>query len=305
MPPGRIARVPMRATRPSNNTVATAGMRGDAAPSHVAVLHRKVPIVVAPSVDGASVHTFRNTKRRFVSIDVYRVPPRLASMQRFPGMSLSTRQMTPHPHMTHPYGRGVLVPDLGSDVVHYLSVSRRGAMRLVQRVKLRAGDGPRHAATHHASRVVYVVNELSRTIVSLCPTKRRRLRVCGRVKIMRKDRDGIAAAIRVSADGRFLYATVRTETKEIQRHGVIAAFALSRAGRISTRVGQWSTRGVHPRDFYLVENMRVHGQCRSYAAIANRDSDNVVFLRRDSRSGKLGKRELVLRVHSPSSVLPL
>lgn len=280
---------------------------GESPPSHIAAVPgAHGAIVVAPSVVSGFVHSFLSTSQKLVPADVFKVDASLGSFLLHPEEALASRQMKPNPHMTLPYGRGVIVPDLGADLVFYLSLSRTGKMRELDRVAVQVGDGPRHAVEHPNSHKLYIINELSRTIVTLCPSRgTHTLTVCDRHQILRTDVNGTAAAIRVSRDGRFLYASVRTDLRDDPRPGVIAAFALSYDGMITRRVGEWSSQGVHPRDFTIVESMFVQGACRSYIAVANRDSNNVVFLRRDRRSGEVGRVDLQYDISTPSSVLEL
>lgn len=281
----------------------------DQQPSHLSVLRRGNgrAIVVAVNAFGGSVNTFLKKGHTISALHSYKVPASNASMVRSP--FLTKRQAEPHPHMALPYGngKGVIVPDLGADMVFFMQVSWRGRLSLRQSIELQPGDGPRHAVVHKRSGTVYVINELSQTIVVLqqkspshkfCATTRHKL-------LDGPARNGTASAIRISSDERFLYASVRLDTKEERKDGRIVVFSLREDGRVSHKVCEVSSGGVHPRDFYVVGAMLVQGRCRSYLVVANRDSDEIAFLPRDSHSGTVGSTEFRFQTRTPTSVLPL
>lgn len=152
---------------------------------------------------------------------------------------------------------------------------------------------------------MYVVNELSRTMVVLGRSPNGRMEVKSRHALLDKDVEGTAAAIRLSADGRFLYASVRLDMRDEPLHGRIVGFALRKDGGVERKIGEWSCHGAHPRDFIIVEKLWVRGKCHSYIAVANRDSNEVVFLRRTVASGFVGDVDLRFSVRTPTSVLQL
>lgn len=259
-------------------------------------------IVITASYAGA-VTSYISSGRRFEIADVFKVPKRFASQLRNP--ELSDKQSLPHPHMALAYGLGVLITDLGSDYVFYLGVSRgSGKFRKLYRIRLRPGDGPRHADLHRYSGTVYVLNEISLTISILNPScGAGKLAECSRVNLLDyATGDGVsAAAIRVSADGNFLYASVRFN----EGMGLVVGFMLeAEKGTVLKRIGEWSSRGLLPRDIYLVGPVQNGGACRSYVAIANRMSDNLVLIERDTQSGMLADEVAFnLSIGTPASII--
>lgn len=262
-------------------------------------------IIVTADYAGSSVSTYVKTGRSFQASDVFHVPPELAAKAR--NESLSNQQSVPHPHMVLPYKMGIIVPDLGSDLIFYMSLSNTGKLFELSRLSLNTGDGPRHAALHPNSDTVYVVNEISLSVVVLRPHSMTdmALSVSDRVNLLsdttNKERVK-AAAIRVSADGKFLYTSVRFPENKV---GKIVAFSLDAStGNITGKLGEWSSHGVHPRDIYLIEEVQDEDECSSFLAIVNRDTDNIALVRRDMETGKLTDHATAnMTVRSPTSVL--
>ncbi|KAI0564146.1 Lactonase [Gracilaria domingensis] len=208
--------------------------------------------------------------------------------------------------MVLPYRNGLLVPDLGSDMVLLFDVApQTGKLSLAANVTFEPADGPRHAALHQQSSTVYVVNEISLSVVTLrygtCGSS---LSICDRHNLFpyAVGEEVSAAAIRVTEDGRFLYVSVRFPDTEL---GKIVAYRLdARTGDIHARLGEWSSFGVHPRDFFVIENVSYRNACVSFVAIVNRDTDNLVFVERERGSGMLRSYvSLSANVTTPTSVL--
>lgn len=223
---------------------------------------------------------------------VFRVPDRFASFD-------NGQQKAPHPHHILPLGNGdVLVTDLGADYVWKFGVDMNSAMHSKGGLKMQLGDGPRHAARGPGGDV-YVVNELSNTVARVMGCGG--FRECERFNLLdgqNKTVSGISsAAIRVTKDGKFLYASVRRPDKEL---GGIVGFALKN-GAISSKIGVWSSHGVHPRDFNIVEN---GPECKSFLAITNMNSDNLVFVQRNKMTGVLYSTPYAeMTLYTPTSVL--
>lgn len=277
----------------------------DQQPTHVSVIRRgAMELLLVANVNGGTVKSFQNTQHGLVERGSFTVPESLASKLRNP--SLSNRFRAPHPHMIFPYKDGAIVPDLGSDYVFYFSIDQNGAISEKQRLQVSPGDGPRHAISH-SSGVVYVVNELSSTLAVLKSDSNGNLFREIQINILQIpfSPDATAAAIRLTEDEKFLYVSVRPDSREVKRTGVIVGFKLDARGNILHKIGGWSSLGVHPRDFNIVENVSAFGQCKSYLVVANRDSNNVVFLERDRETGLLLQSNLTLFVTSPASVLIL
>lgn len=307
-PEGALAEIRFRPRHPFVSSVFRSS--GVAGTTHVAVVHSQRNghrVIAVANYDGAVTTYVKTRKTGLKRVQIYRIPVELAAKLRNP--SLSDRQTAPHPHMILPYrnkGLKIVVPDLGSDIVFVFSVNRQtGKIRPVSRAQLDDGVGPRHAAVHPLSKTVFVVNELSPSVSVLRPgcANNAVLGLCYTVKMLMQGEGyegGSAAAIRVSRNGRFLYASIRNANG---RMGSIVAYRLDKHGDILRRIGVFSSGGVHPRDFFIVEDVKVGSACQSFLAVVNMESNNLVLIRRNVVDGKLiASGGFSLRIDSPVSV---
>lgn len=287
----------------------------DGSTSHISVIpstDNNSPAIILVANYGfgkgdSSVTSFLESKNGKVSKgDTYAIPKEFASMVD------PERQEAPHVHMVLPYGKGTIVPDLGSDIVWYFGVNKKtGKLSKLSGIKLSPGDGPRHADVHVPSDTVYVLNELSLTLSVLrrgdCETGNRsgdKFEECERLDLLKKNEipegENKASAIRISEDFKFLYTTVRFTDKP----GVIVVFELNDMGNIKRKVDVFSSQGIRPRDMFIVERAPMGGKCVSFVAVVNTDSDEVVLIKRDTMTGKLeNKVSFKQKVIDPASVL--
>ncbi|MCP2164106.1 lactonase family protein [Goodfellowiella coeruleoviolacea] len=144
-------------------------------------------------------------------------------------------QQGPHPHMVvvDPTGERVLVPDKGTDSVHVHRFDREsGELTPHSQVHIGSGVGPRHLVFHPSGRFLYLVNELSST-VTVCgyDVATGALWTLESTSTVPPGTDmwNAASAIRLSADGQFLYAANRG-------HESVVTFAVEDSGRRLRRV---------------------------------------------------------------------
>ncbi|MGX7205145.1 lactonase family protein [Enterococcus pingfangensis] len=170
----------------------------------------------------------------------------------------------------------LVVCDLGTDRVYTYDVAETGAVEEVAVYLAEPGTGPRHLVFHPAKKIAYLFGELDSTVSVLAYdeadgsfTQKQK------VSTLPKDFDGEngGAAIRVSNDGRYLYASNRG-------HNSIAVFAISEDGSTIELIQSISTEGDFPRDFALSPD-------NAYVVAANQNSDNLTLYRRDSQNGLL------------------
>lgn len=273
-------------------------------PSHISIT--KSGIVLLANTFGGTVLSYdAQTLKLF---DIFAVDKNLAS-----GV-VAKWQGSPKPHMVFLINddKNIVVPDLGSDIVFILKLNINkksknfGKITEKQRIKLQPGDGPRHVIQHRKSKKLFVINELSQTVSTLCYTSKKVYKPCQYFNLLNEGKNivnGSAAAIRLSKDGKFLYMSVRKDNKFSRIPGNIVAFRVNNKGNITKKIGQWGSGGIHPRDFNIVYGIPVNGKCRSYLAVANRDSNNVVFFRRVGNKGKINTTpDFKIRIKSPSSI---
>lgn len=272
--------------------------------THIAIHFKKRTLLTA-NIEARTVPSFVLKKGFSKLVSSYTVSKHLASELSYPKLNPTNRQRAPHPHMVLPYQESVLVPDLGTDRIFMLNIDPNGRLKHSKTLKVQPGDGPRHAAVHSNDALIYVVNGLSRTLLVIRgPTKQdSKMEIESRYQSLDTDPTGTAAAIRLSEDNRFLYASVRLDTQEERRNGIIVSFMQYVDGRIGKRIGEWSSRGVHPRYFIIVEMLWIKGNCGSFISVANLVSDKVVLLGRDVRSGMVSGSALRIPVRTPTLIL--
>lgn len=166
--------------------------------------------------------------------------------------------------------------DLGTDRVYTYDVCEAGEVEETAVYVAEPGTGPRHLVFHPKESMAYLFGELDSSVTVLAYdqtdgsfTQKQK------VSTLPKDFDGEngGAAIRVSDDGRFLYASNRG-------HNSIAVFAIADDGSSVEMIQTISTEGDFPRDFALSPD-------NAYVVAANQNSDNLTLYRRDKESGLL------------------
>lgn len=181
----------------------------------------------------------------------------------------------PHAHMIvpDPGSRFVLALDLGVDALFtYRLDSTSGVLMLHGETKMPTGSGPRHLAFHVSGHALFVVHEVA-SLVTTWAYADGRLSHRHTISTLPDGFTGRNApsAIRVSADGRFVYAANRW-------HDTIAVFALDELSFTLSLVAHISVHGRTPRDFILDRTGR-------FLLVANQDSDNVCIFRLDPQTG--------------------
>ncbi|HEX8561412.1 MAG TPA: lactonase family protein [Flavobacterium sp.] len=196
------------------------------------------------------------------------------------GKGLDTKpQEASHVHMVHfsPDRRYVFAVDLGTDqiyIYHYYPDSENEPLIYKSSISVRAGSGPRHLTFSPDGRFAYLVHELDGTVTAFGYDD-------GKLKqIQQTTLIGSAApkkisggAIKVSADGRFLYVTNREDAN------TITVFAIGDEGNL-THVQTTSSRGKGPRDLTLDPTGK-------YVLVAHENSNEVVIYERDLNTGEV------------------
>lgn len=208
---------------------------------------------------------------------------------------VADRQESAHAHMVTPVPGDtglLLVTDLGTDTVHgYRLDPIAGTLTVTARTALHPGRGPRHIAFHPASRLAYILCELDFTLVTAGWDPRTgQLAVLDELGVVSDGRPGrdTCSAIRVSPDGRFLYAATRgTDT--------ISVFSLTPDPAAPALTGTVGTGGSWPRDFALTAG--------GLLLCANQYANTVTVFRIDPVTGIPAATGAALPVPSPASIL--
>ena len=202
-------------------------------------------------------------------------------------MVLPDRQEAPHAHSiyTDATNRYAFVCDLGMDRIWlYRFDAETGRLEAAERpfVETAAGAGPRHLAFHGDGRWVYGLNELNGTIGHYeWDAEDGVLELGGVTSTLPEDFSelNISAEVLVHPTNRFLYASNRG-------HDSIAVFRIGESDGSLTPAQRVGSGGGHPRNFTISPK-------GDLLAVANRDSNNIVYFAVDSESGKLTALETV------------
>lgn len=203
------------------------------------------------------------------------------------------QQDGPHPHFADltPDNR-LVVCDLGSDKVYVYDVSDAGKLSSVSQLDLPAGYGPRHIVFDAKKHVAYLVGELSSNVATLsydaATGKFAVKEITSTIPDDWTAHNG-AAAIRLSADGRFVYVSNRGNNS-------LAVFATADDGSLSL-IQRISTEGDFPRDFNWTAD-------QGLVLVVNQNSDNAALYQRDAETGKLTLVQKDFMVPEGVSVLP-
>jgi 6-phosphogluconolactonase len=225
-----------------------------------------------------------------------------------------TRQTQAHAHCTFfdIESNKLLVCDLGLDQVKVYSVQKnkenskaenKNEFTAVEEqiISLPAGSGPRHICFDENYAYGFIINELngSVTIIKYNAEKKEydikgNFDVSGQLSGSLKesvntstsiDTDLGAAAIRVSADGRFVYTSMRSDN-------TIRLFAFDPIAESLNYIASYPTGGTTPRDFTIDPTGK-------WLLVAHQDSDTIAIFNVNSYNGTLSLFNTVENIKSP------
>ncbi len=192
------------------------------------------------------------------------------------------RQKAPHVHSAFftPDEKQVYVQDLGTDKINiydFRPSHTNGPLIPAKQpfVKGTAGGGPRHVAVSADGKYVYLVQEMIASVMVYAQQG-------GQLKSIQdiamneegfEGRNG-AADIKLSPDGKFLYATNRGDAN------TLAIYAVNPTDGKLTKVGNQSIMGRGPRNFALSPDGK-------FLLVGSQNTDEVVIFARDTNSGLL------------------
>ena len=210
------------------------------------------------------------------SIDSYSFRnEQLTPLQRIEhqGKSVHPNQQSPHVHFVGftPDQQFLLVCDLGIDQVIIYRITESGQLQRVNQFAFPAGTGPRHLIHHATLPLVFVIGELNNT-VNVMHYDAQFGGTLMQVQTLSTQSNAASAAIRLSRDGKFLYASTRFDN-------LMSVFEVAANGEL-TLVQQTDSHGDIPRDFILSAN-------EDFVLVAHQDSDHLSLFQRNSVNGKL------------------
>ncbi|MEP7258452.1 MAG: beta-propeller fold lactonase family protein, partial [Flavitalea sp.] len=190
--------------------------------------------------------------------------------------------------------RPVVVTDLGLDQISIYDFDPSGSKPLNEQartVNTNQGAGPRHIIFHKKLPFAYTIEELS-GYVSVYSYKSGMLEPLQTLNAHPADFKGEigSAAIRISPDGKFVYASNRGASN------TIAIFAIDQqTGKLISK-GFQKTLGENPRDF----NIDPTG---NFLLVANEKTGNVVVFKRDKKTGLLKATGKTINIPEPVNLV--
>lgn len=218
-------------------------------------------------------------------------------LRHAPSKVNAERQAGAHVHslVLSPNGRHLYASDLGADKVFIYrydgaSTAQPLSPAIPAFVSLPPGSGPRHLLFDAKGRHAFLTLEMSGEVVMFdvqepALIERQRLPLSESQEPAAK----ASAALHLSADGRFLYVSNRGTANQI------VVYAVGQDDGQLTLLQRRSTDGDHPREFALDPS-------GNFLLVANQKSNQVVVIRRDPRSGKLGETLQRLPQAAPSDL---
>jgi 6-phosphogluconolactonase len=222
------------------------------------------------------------------------VGPSLLTVHHLGGGPAKGRQDNAHVHSTvfSPDGKYLFAQDLGADKLYAYRYTPDGSRGLLgptdkRYTDVKPGSGPRHLVFGADGKYAYLTSELTATVTVFRydDGKLTQLQVVPMTKPGFKGQVG-AAAIHLSPDGRFLYASNRGDANEI------VIYAVDPGNGHIREVGRQSSLGKAPREFSIDPT----GQ---WLIVGNQNSDTAYVFRRDKESGLLEANPKRIDIGSP------
>ncbi len=219
-----------------------------------------------------------------------------------------SRQTHAHAHCAYfdKKSNKLLVCDLGLDQVKVYSVQKNIDYKTKnnnntenkikfdavekQIITLPAGSGPRHICFDENYTYGFILNELTGSVsIIKYSAEKNEYEIKGTFdgtanKPVKIDTDLGAAAIRVSADGKFIYTSMRSDN-------TIRLFAFDPIAESLNYIASYPTEGKTPRDFTIDPS----GQ---WLLVAHQDSDTISIFSVNSYNGKLSLLNTVQNIKS-------
>lgn len=211
------------------------------------------------------------------------------------GSSVNTdRQNESHVHATvlSPDEKYLYVPDLGTDkIMVYRFNKQTGSLTpaVTPFVMTKPGSGPRHFTFHPNKKYAYLVEELTGGISAYRYNKKNGdLALLQNISTLPPDFMGYpgSADIRVSPDGKFLYASNRGASN------TIAIFSINKKSGGLVAIGHQPVLGKTPRNF----NFDPGG---NFLLVANQDSNEIVLFNINKQTGLLKNSGKSIPVSKP------
>lgn len=203
----------------------------------------------------------------------------------------TSRQEGPHVHTAYfsPGEKYLLYTDLGLDKLNIMRyhASKPQPLSPSSVVSTAPGSGPRHVVFSNNKKYLYLLHEMGSDI-NVYNFNGGDPKLLQTVKMLSEKFKGTngAAAIHITPNGKFLYATDRLDASHI------ICYAINPETGQLTFVQRQSTFGKNPRDFAIDPS-------GTFLLAANQDSDNIIVFRIDQGTGKLLATNNRLKIGNP------
>jgi 6-phosphogluconolactonase len=183
----------------------------------------------------------------------------------------------------------IMVTDLGLDkiMVYQLdTTNEKFKTKLKQTVSLPPGSGPRHIGVHPDTKHLFVLNELTGTVTIMIYSNGE-LEPLSTYPALPKEfkEPASAAAIRISANGKFIYTSERTDD-------CISVLRFDSNNEMFEIIGRQKTMGKTPRDINL-------DPTGNWLLAANQDSDSIAVFEVNKKNGMINPAHVVENIKSP------
>lgn len=206
------------------------------------------------------------------------------------------RQDAPHLHCVKfsPDGKFLFVTDLGTDKIYRFETDNSGEEDYIKEeslmlFKVEDGSGPRHFVFHPSGKYLYLINELSGTVIGFIYDDGG-LTEFQTIKADELDARG-SGDIDITPDGKYLYASNR-----LKGDGV-AIFSINEEDGMLTKSGYQYT-AIHPRNILVTPNGK-------FLLVANMESNSIEVYEIDKNSGMLQNIEKDIQIDKPVCLLLL
>ena len=208
-----------------------------------------------------------------------------------------TRQTSAHAHCAcfDIVSNKLLVCDLGLDQVKVYSLQKNNdSFNAIEQqiITLPAGSGPRHICFDDNYAYGFIINELTGSVTIIKHSaEKKEYEINGtfdtRVPLSESsiNTDLGGAAIRVSACGKFIYTSMRSDN-------TIRLFAFDPITESLSFIASYPTQGRTPRDFTLDASGK-------WLLVAHQDSDTISIFNVNSYNGTLSFHKTVNNIESP------
>jgi 6-phosphogluconolactonase len=203
------------------------------------------------------------------------------------------RQEGPHVHTAalSPNEKYLLYSDLGTDKLNIerYHASKNPPLTPASQpfVSVTPGNGPRHVVFSNDGKYLYLIQEIGGAI-NAYTYDNGTLKQIQSVNMLTPEMKGNigSAAIRISPDGKFLYASNRGNGNDI------VGYAINPDNGMLTFVSRTTSLGKGPRDFIIDPSGK-------YLIVANQNSDTIYVYKRDVTSGRLSYIVSKLSIGNP------